>query len=397
MASLLDSEAQFRQRAKECKLSDAALLDLSRLGVTSFGLLAYSFGQPGQNIADEAFNNWIRQEVNPAITLADGSALKRLLFESHTLVMASLKEQVIAPDSAASKKVPPTERDSKMRHVRNSLQGLLIEGPLDPGHSLLDACAQMHYTNEIKYLAPERCVSRMHEVTHGKSPAKQVEIDADRLIVKEKDEIPDETAHSALQVKEALERRGIGLVFADLITYTSYSKYLTSLFAHMHRDPPPGYARTSVSQIIAADKAVWAKLLEDGIKPKREASGEIPLDNALQKALESYSVSFTLLPLPQQKKSQPTAVVPKPKAGVKNINFQKPTKGKGKSKGSSKGPRVPYQIIQAGGVGKTPDGSNICFKYNIEGCNDAADGASCKRGKHCCAKCFSNHSLKDHS
>ena len=227
MASLLDSEAQFRQRAKECRLSDVALQDLTRLGVTSFGLLAYSFGQPGQNIADDAFNTWVRQDVNPGITLADSAALKRLLFESHTLVMASLKEQVIAPDSASTRKVPPTERDSKMQHVKDSLAGLLIEGPLDPGHSLLDACAQMHYTNDIKYLAPERCVSRMHEVTHQKAPAKQVELESDRLIVKEKSDIPDEAAHSALQVKEAMERRGIGLVFADLITYTCYSKYLT--------------------------------------------------------------------------------------------------------------------------------------------------------------------------
>ena len=98
MATLLDSEAQFLQRAKECRLSDLAVRDLSRLGITSFGLLAYSFGQPGQNIADDAFGNWLRQDVNPAITLADSAALKRLLFESHTLVMASLKEQVIAPD-----------------------------------------------------------------------------------------------------------------------------------------------------------------------------------------------------------------------------------------------------------------------------------------------------------
>ena len=301
MASLLDSEAQFRQRAKECKLSELALQDLSRLGVTSFGLLAYSFGQPGQNIADDAFNNWVRQEVNPGVTLADCSALKRLLFESHTLVMASLKEQVVAPDSAATRKVPPTERDSKMQHVRNSNAGLLIEGPLDPGHSLLDACAQMHHTNEIKYLAPERCVSRMHEITHQKSPTKQVEIDADRLIAKDKSEVPDEAAHSALQVKEALERRGVGLVFADLVTFTTYSKYLAALFAHMHRDPHPGYARTSVSQIVAADKAVWAKLLEEGVKPRRDSDGTLPVDVGLMKALESYAVSFSLLPLPSRR------------------------------------------------------------------------------------------------
>ena len=112
------------------------------------------------------FNTWARQEVNPAISLADTAALKRLLFESHTLVMASWKEQVVAPDSAASKKVPATERDAKMRNVKANRAGLLIEGPLDPGNSLLDSCAQMQRTNELKYLAPERCVSRMHEVTH---------------------------------------------------------------------------------------------------------------------------------------------------------------------------------------------------------------------------------------
>ena len=114
------------------------------------------------------------------------------------------------------------------------------------------------------------------------------------------------------------------------------------------------------------------------------------------KSLESYTVSFTLLPLPQQKKASAQPVAPKPKATVKNPHFQKSSKGKGKSKGS-KGPRVPYQIVQAGGVGKTPDGANICFKYNIEGCDEAADGAACKRGKHCCAKCFGSHSMKDHS
>ena len=397
MATLLDSEAQFKQRAKECRLSDGAFRDLTRLGLTSFGLLAYSFGQPGQNITDDAFSNWVRQDVNPAFTLADSAALKRLLFESHTLVMASLKEQVVAPDSAAYKKVPATERDAKMKNVRASLAGLLIEGPLDPGHSLLDACAQMQYTNEIKYLAPERCVSRMHEVTHQKSPAKQVEIDSDKLVVREKNEVPDEAAHSALQVKEAMERRGIGLVFADLVTYTSYSKYITSLFAHMHRDPPTRYTRTSVSQIVAADRAVWGKLLEDGIRPRRDSAGDSPLDKHLLKSLESYTVSFTLLPLPQQKKPSGPSATPKPKATIKTTQFQKHAKGKGKTKSSNKGPRVPYQIVQAGGVGKTPDGSNICFKYNIEGCEDASDGASCKRGKHCCAKCFGNHSLKDHS
>ena len=164
------------------------------------------------------------------------------------------------------------------------------------------------------------------------------------MIVREKSEVPDEAAHSALQMKEALERRGISLVFADLVTYTRYSKYLIALFAHMRRDPPPGYARTFVIQIVNADKAVFAKLIEDGVRPRREPSGDLPLNTELMKALESDSVSFTWLPLPQQKKPSAPAATPKPKATIKNNQFLKQSKGKGKSKGSNKGPRVPYQI-----------------------------------------------------
>lgn len=53
----------------------------------------------------------------------------------------------------------------------------------------------------------------------------------------------------------------------------------------MNRDPPPGYSRCSVSQIVAADKAVWQKLLQDGVHPRRLPSGELPLSEGLINAL----------------------------------------------------------------------------------------------------------------
>ena len=34
--------------------------------------------------------------------------------------------------------------------------------------------------------------------------------------------------------KYALQRRGIGLVFADLLDHDRYSRYLTTLFSHLH-------------------------------------------------------------------------------------------------------------------------------------------------------------------
>ena len=202
----------------------------------------------------------------------------------------------MSPDALLTKKVSSTEREAKMRVVRANLTGLVIEGASEPGHALLDSAAQMYHANEVKYLAPERCISRLHEVTHQKQPTRQLELEADKLVVKQKDDELHESAHSAL--KSALERRGVALYFADMITHTAYTRYIAALFNHLHPDPPPGYARCSVSQLVNADKLVWAKLLEDNIKPRRDAAGDLALDTELIRALESYQVSFALLPLP---------------------------------------------------------------------------------------------------
>ena len=329
-------------------------------------------------------------DIDPAIGLAGSALVKRLLFEAHTLVLAALKEQVTAPEAAAARKVPASEREAKMQNLRGPLTGLNIAGPTEPGHSLLDSCAQMFHLNEIRYLPPEKCVSRLHEVTHAKSPMKQLEIESDKLVLKEHQDVPSETAHSGLQVKEALERRGLGLVFADLITHASYTCYISALFAHLHRDPPAGYSRCSVSQLVAADRAVWSKLLEDGVRPKRDSHGILPLDTALTRALESYQVSFALLPLPHDKD--------KDKDKVYNVWDKRHKGGKGKGKGKGvKGQKLSYGIVKLGGTGRTPDGENLCFKYNLDGCEDAADGAACPKGKHVCAKCFGTHGIKDHN
>lgn len=297
MASLLDSEAQFSQRARDFRLSDSTRRKLKAAGLTTFGVLAYAHGQPGQQINDESFETWVAAKVDASASIADLASLKRLLFESQTLTLAALKEQVSSQDTLTVKRVPNIERESRMTSVRNRLVGLLIEGPLEPSHCLLDLCANMASKNEIAYLAPEKCVSRTHEVLHQKTPSKQVEVSAEALIVKEHSSVPDGPVQSALQVQEAFQRRGIGLVFADLVDHERYSRYLTTLFSHLHREPPVGYNRCSVSQLIAADKLVWQTLLEEGVKPKRDAAGDLPLNLKLQEALTSYHVSFALLPL----------------------------------------------------------------------------------------------------
>ena len=392
MASLLDSEAQFLQRANDFRLSESTLRRLKTAGRTTFGILAYAHGQPGQPIGDESFENWVSVKVDPSASLADVSSLKRLLFESQTLTLASLKDQVSSQDSLAVKRVPNIERESRMAHIKERLVGLLIEGPLEPSHSLLDLCANMATENEIAYIAPEKSVSRTHEVLHQKAPLKQVEVSAEALIVKENSSVPDGSVQSALQVQEATQRRGIGLVFADLIEHDKYSRYLTTLFSHLHRGPPAGYNRCSVAQLVMADKLVWQALLEEGVRPKRDSAGQLPLNTKLLEALTSYRVSFSLLPLAGKKENVKKGNKKKAKRDRSRSRHDRGDKhGKGKGKG-----KVPQLITKLGGVGKNPEGENTCFSYNISSCSDAGPGGKCKRGHHVCAKCFSDHSIRDH-
>ena len=108
MASLIESEAQFHHRMKDLKISDPMQAKIIGAGFSTFGVLAYAHGQPGQAIVDSAFETWVSTNLDSAASLADISCIKRLLFESQTLVLASLKEQVTGLSSETSVKKLPT-------------------------------------------------------------------------------------------------------------------------------------------------------------------------------------------------------------------------------------------------------------------------------------------------
>ena len=179
--------------------------------------------------------------------MGEVARVKRLLFESQKLVLGALREQVTSSDPSQAKRIPDAEREERLKALR--LTGLSIEGPLESSHALLQMCTHQRETGQLVYIPPERCVSRVHEVTCGKSPSKQLALESDKLVLKETHNIPDETATSELKVMEALKRRGLPYTFADALSFTAYDQYLTKLFSHLRKDPPKGFSRCSVSQL----------------------------------------------------------------------------------------------------------------------------------------------------
>ena len=115
-----------------------------------------------------AFLGTLRRGVAPSI--ADMAAFKRVLFESQTPMMHSLKATARG-EERTPKKMSAPEREARLELQRQTFRGLDISGPLEPAHSLYDLCASMVEKNEVAYIGPTKCLSRQQELM-GSKPEK---------------------------------------------------------------------------------------------------------------------------------------------------------------------------------------------------------------------------------
>ena len=99
-------------------------------------------------------------------------------------------------DAVGPRKMPEAERVRRLRALKASLPGLLIEAPPDPALVLLGRACMMDRVNEIKYLALQTRLSPTLEVT--------VPLDDVKLVAKGLTDVPEYPAQSALQLQGAL-------------------------------------------------------------------------------------------------------------------------------------------------------------------------------------------------
>ncbi len=129
-------------------------------------------------------------------TIAEISTLKRLVFESHTMLLAQLREQVSNPQASASRPLPAVEREAKLRDLRARLGGVVIEQQLEPSHPLIDLFSQQWEAKQLEYVSPEKCTSREWEIMRGKSN-KHISLDNEKLLIKEEKSVPDQPVTSS--------------------------------------------------------------------------------------------------------------------------------------------------------------------------------------------------------
>lgn len=146
MTSIVDSEAHFTKRAEEVGLSDAGRRALNAAGYATLGRLAFGVGAPGAQLPDHDFQRFATNVLGAMASMQDISSVRRLLFEAQTMVMAQLRDIVTNPDSDLTRKIPPVEREAKMRQLKARLPGVVIEKQMEPSHALLNLVAQIWET-----------------------------------------------------------------------------------------------------------------------------------------------------------------------------------------------------------------------------------------------------------
>ena len=207
-------------------------------GITSLARLAFAACHPGQTPTVAQLQPFLHPiPLNPGNT----ASLKRLIFESQTLVCNEVKVKANRKDDASTT-AAGAERDARIEQQKLRLIGLRFRGEEECCHSSYDITLNMLEKNCLLHLGPEKFPTRRHELLQ-KKPSKEISIDQAQLIVKDKQSDLTCPTVTELEVSNALKRRALTFDLVGVCTYDVMAAYHADLLDHLHTLPPPGYTR----------------------------------------------------------------------------------------------------------------------------------------------------------
>ena len=391
----MDSTAAFSARLDEVGVEDALKNALIAAGIDTLSKFAFCSQPPGQQVDEQAFNDFLNTTLGRAPSVAQGAIARRILFEAHTLMIHSLKEKVEASDQTPIRKMPPAEREDRARRQQTRLAGLTLKGELEVAHCTIDAVNHQLEQKQLKYIAPHKVIKRETEI-QGDKPKQHIFLDQGALSFRDAENSIKCDVSSEMQAFNAVQRRALAYDLVSIISYQCSMDFIRFLFDHTHRDSAPGYDKPDLAAVLRADRQAWV-LMAENCHDFAPVDGVLKCDTYLA-ALKSHpEVAFNLLPRPQKRKHQEIE-----HPGWQNHQTDTdPGKGKhkGKGKGKGKGKRKsPMPKLLIGNWSTNRDGEPLCFNFNLQGCDKAKAGSRCDKGWHLCAKphCLKAHALPDH-
>ena len=239
----------------------------------------------------------------------------------------------------------------------------------------LDKRSLVAEEQSVYYIDLSLCTSRETEVNMlKKEPA--LEFTADGSSKKHPEASADTTGE--LRVRLCMQRRALAFQIANIASFVTLDTFISKLFALLTKKPIAGYRNVSLSQIVAADQALWQKIAQETRGLILTSGDPKPVDKAVLEFMDSAEVTYHLLPVRDGPKPNPDKP-PKPPKPPKKPNPRNPAQGDG-----DRPPKVAKVDIPSDCATKDESNQNICFAFNRKTC--PVRGPKCRRGVHLLAK-----------
>jgi hypothetical protein len=425
----LESKAFFSARLAKLGLAEDEEA-FKGLGWTTMGEFGFATNYRPMAENDAPFINDVIVKLYGDADHPRKAIVRRLYFEAFSAAAADVNRRTTMPDEDDKpKKLPLAEKEARWASVKEKLVGLELEGELEPAEALVDKFVQMEESGQLRYLKWEEYTRRNQEF-RGIKKEEMWKEDPNTGVLKrihQNSEVYIDLSGDKLQMRFALQRRGLAMELANILSFSVHERLINRYFLEMSREQIPGYGKVSVDQIRLADKEVFERLAEHSRKgfdslETDPTLNQLPLDQILPKVMDETRIVTLLMPLPgfakqvvqkpdssnsSNKRQQQTieglqAEVKRLKAsggkgdkgggGKAGGKGDKGGKGKHEKHDKNRWKNVPQELI---GMSTVADGKPICFSYNMrQGCSVSGE-SRCEKGEHRCAfpGCQGEHSL----
>ena len=165
---------------------------------------------------------------------------------------------------------------------------------LGPANCTINRCVAMLEDNTVEWIPPEHCPPRSRELAAG--PPKKRWLPDAQGIVKERSTKaePTEDIHSVMDLNLALQRRGLALQTAGVISYEAHDMIRGKLISSLSDDR---HSKTSMQQVMTADRKAWEMLGSECALGIRPAGGKLPHRREGRCRLEVLRLWLDLVPL----------------------------------------------------------------------------------------------------
>ncbi|CAE7206607.1 unnamed protein product [Symbiodinium sp. CCMP2592] len=297
--------AAFAARCKEICGDDSLHTLLQASGVRTHSALAFSCGTPKAQPTEAEFKAFADSVVGSPASIGRVSQLKRLHFESSTLVIAQLRALVEGDSTEAGKRLPAAEKSARLADAKKRLKGLVIEDEMEPSHALIDAVSHMGESNAVVWIPPSKCTKRDAELKLGlRDKQKYLTVQEQSVtLAPAPDKIVAEHG-TPLEVQWCLQRRGLAFFMCGFMEWETHEKWVASLLRCLSSDVPPGYAPISMQQILRADSEIFLLLAREVERVKPDSSGVMEMDVLMNRFRHDPRITTYLQPLQRGSASQ---------------------------------------------------------------------------------------------